>query len=239
MLVTSEDKKNLKNTGIYKITNPENGNFYIGSAAVGLSKRFSNHKRLLNLNKNPCIYLQRAYNKSKEKTFIFTVLEHCEKEDCISREQYYIDTYSPKYNLCKYAGSCRGLVRTETHIKNQFEATRSFSDNEVIQMFQLYNSGMKCASIAKILNCKPNNISCIINKPRKYISVKEKYNLKIENKINRYKGNYRITCPNGYVTIVSNLKLFASENGLEYSNLNRCSNNIIKKSKGYNVEKID
>jgi group I intron endonuclease len=239
MLVTSEDKKNLKNTGIYKITNPENGNFYIGSAAVSLSKRFSDHKRLLNLNKNPCVYLQRAYNKSDKKTFIFTILEHCEKEDCISREQYYIDTYSPKYNLCKYAGSSRGLIRTETHIKNQFEATRAFSDDEVIQMFNLYNSGVKCVTIAKILNCKPNNVSSIINKSHKYILVKDKYNLKIENKITRYKGNYLVTAPNGEVTIVSNLKLFALENGLESSNLNRCSNNIIKKSKGYKVEKID
>ena len=238
MLITTENKKSLKNTGVYKITNLENGKFYIGSAAVSFSKRFSNHKCLLHLNKNPCIYLQRAYNKSKDKSFIFTILECCKKENCIIREQYHIDQHIPEYNVCKYANNSRGVIQTKKHKINQFNAMRVFSDNDIIQMFNLYNSGMRCVDIAKFLNCKPNNISSIINKPNKYILVKQKYNLKVKNKINKYNGNYRIVSPLGEVFIVSNLKLFAMENNLDPTNLSKCSNNIIKKSKGYSVEKI-
>lgn len=226
-------------TGIYKITNPVNNEIYIGSAANGLKKRFWQHKRLLKLDKNPCKYLQRVYNKNPNVDFIFEVLEFCSKEDCIKREQYYIDTLNPKYNLCRVAGSSLGRKQTREAIVNQFEAQRAYTDQEVISMFEMYNKGVSVKEIAEFLNCKPNNISCIINKPYKYILVKEKYNLVVKNKKTYYSGRFLITKPNGEQVIVENLKKYAEENGLEASNLNRCSNGIIKKSKGYKVTKID
>ena len=51
MLVILNDE-NFKKCGIYKITNPSNKNFYIGSAAGTFHRRFLNHRRLLFLDKN-------------------------------------------------------------------------------------------------------------------------------------------------------------------------------------------
>jgi len=230
---------NMEKTGIYKIINPVNNKFYIGSASISFRKRFSNHKRLLHLNKNPCKFIQRVYNKNPDVDLIFEILQVCSKEDCIKREQYYIDTLKPKYNLCKIAGSTLGMVKTKEAIKKQFKAQRVYNDQEVISMFEMYNKGIKVKKISKILNCKPNNVSCIINKPNKYKLVKEKYNLLIKNKKTTYNGTYLITKPNGEQLIVQNLTKYAKENGLEASNLNKCSNNLIKTSKGYKVSKIN
>lgn len=229
----------MEKTGIYKITNPVNNEIYIGSASTTFNKRFWQHRRLLELNKNPCKYLQRIYNKNQNVNFVFEILEICPKEDCIKREQYYIDNFDPKYNLCRVAGSSLGRVRTKEAIKNQFEAQRTYSDQEVITMFEMYNKGVLVKEIAKFLNCKPNNISSIINKPHKYRIVKEKYNLKIKNKKTKYNGSFLIIKPNGEEVIIKNLKKYAEENMLDASNLNRCSNNIMRKSKGHKVIKID
>ena len=41
------------------------------------------------------------------------MLEYCSKEDLIQREQYYIDTLNPDYNLCLTAGSTLGKLHSE------------------------------------------------------------------------------------------------------------------------------
>jgi len=224
-------------TGVYKITNPANDNFYIGSSSVSLGRRFSAHNRLLKLNKNPCVFLQNAYN-ARTTDFVFEIVEVCERDQCIDREQYYLDILNPRYNICKNARSSLGRKSSEQSIKNLFEALRNFTDEDVILMFDLYNKNMKVTEIAKIVKCKPNNVSSILNKPKKYISVKEKYGLKILNKKTKYNGRFLITDPNGKEIIVDNLAKYARENNLESSNLNRCSNNIIKMCKGHKVEKL-
>lgn len=238
MLVKLNDE-NMEKTGVYKITNPVNNEFYIGSASLSFAKRFRNHRRLLKFSKNPCSYLQKAYNKNKHVDFIFEILEVCNKEECIKREQSYLDELKPKYNLCKMAGSSLGRKPSKQHLEKQFEAQRTFTDEQVISMFDLYNKGVKVKEIAEFINCKPNNVSCILNFPNKYKLVKEKYNLKLKNKKTLYNGRFLITKPNGEQIIVSNLKKFAKENNLCAANLNKCSNGIIKLSKGHKVEKLD
>jgi len=41
------------------------------------------------------------------------ILEYCEPEKCIEREQYYIDLLKPEYNLLKVAGSLLGFKHSE------------------------------------------------------------------------------------------------------------------------------
>ena len=104
MLILLSDV-DIKETGIYKITNPINGEIYIGSAANSFKKRFWNHRRLLISNKNPCKYLQRIYNKNPDVDFKFEILEICSKEKCIKKEQYYID------NLINYRDHTNCIVK--------------------------------------------------------------------------------------------------------------------------------
>ena len=45
--------------------------------------------------------------------FMVEILEYCEPEDVISREQHYFDTLSPEYNILKVAGSRLGKKHSE------------------------------------------------------------------------------------------------------------------------------
>lgn len=117
-------------SGIYKIVNLVNNKIYIGSA-INLHKRWILHKSRLKHNKHHCKHLQSSYNKHKENNFIFEVLEYVENQFLILREQHYIDTLNPQYNICKVAGSKLGYRKpkvlkeklprkkmTEEHRKN-------------------------------------------------------------------------------------------------------------------------
>ena len=100
--------------GIYKIENIINNKIYIGSCS-NFNVRKGSHLCLLRQGKHHSIKLQRSFDKYGEINFIITLIEKCEKENLISREQYYIDTLKPFYNICLVAGSTKGRVFTDSH----------------------------------------------------------------------------------------------------------------------------
>ena len=104
-------------SGIYAIYSEVNGRRYIGSA-VNFSKRWGTHLAGLRRNKHDNPHLQNAWNKYGEEAFEFVVLEGCEPELLIEREQYWFDQYDNKYNLTHVAGSRLGTTHTpETRAK--------------------------------------------------------------------------------------------------------------------------
>jgi group I intron endonuclease len=86
--------------GIYKITNTVNGKFYIGSS-VDTTRRWYEHKSSLVRGVSNSTILQAAWLKYGVDSFIFEVIEKCQREDRLDREQFYIDTLSPAYNTVK------------------------------------------------------------------------------------------------------------------------------------------
>ncbi len=106
--------------GVYQIRNLKNNKLYIGSAAAGFRDRWSLHLKQLRNSQHHSVHLQRAWNKYTEEVFIFEVLEECSPEQCLDREQYYLDTLlfancndkrfnQLGYNICRVAGSTRGI----------------------------------------------------------------------------------------------------------------------------------
>jgi group I intron endonuclease len=75
--------------GIYQILNKENNKMYIGSS-IKILTRIKRHKTQLMENKHHSRHLQRAYNKNKS-IWEFNVLEYCEKENLLKREQHYLN----------------------------------------------------------------------------------------------------------------------------------------------------
>lgn len=56
--------------------------------------------------------------KYGHSNFILEILEYCNKEELICREQHYINLLKPEYNLAKLAASCLGYKHTkETRAK--------------------------------------------------------------------------------------------------------------------------
>lgn len=97
-----------KVTGVYSIKNSVNSHEYIGSSSEHIPKRWRLHRQMLEENRHHSAILQRAWNKYGAENFTFEILEECCKDNCIVREQHYLDTRNPIYNICKVAGSPRG-----------------------------------------------------------------------------------------------------------------------------------
>jgi len=80
------------NCGIYRIINVVNNKVYIGNTLY-LDNRWKQHKWYLNNNKHPNRHLQSAWNKDKSYSFDYFILERCEPEKLLEREQFWIDKY--------------------------------------------------------------------------------------------------------------------------------------------------
>jgi group I intron endonuclease len=103
---------NKLKSGIYKIFNIKNDEIYIGSA-VNLKNRWNKHKWALKNKKHHSIILQRAFDKYGIDFFKFEIIEYVEVNSLIGREQYWIDKYSPTYNVLQKAGSSKGFKHSE------------------------------------------------------------------------------------------------------------------------------
>jgi group I intron endonuclease len=107
---------------IYKITNIINNNLYVGSC-YKVKQRRSKHFKDLDNNKHGNRHLQNAYNKYGKENFRFEVIEELMfpidyektliREHLENREQWYIDTLKPKYNIRKIAENNLGIKHSD------------------------------------------------------------------------------------------------------------------------------
>jgi len=93
------------NSGIYKITNKNNGKFYIGSSKH-LDRRWWEHQNDLVKNNHINPKLQHAWNYHGKNAFEFTIVETVDETKLFEREQFYLDTFKPNqigYNIAEKA----------------------------------------------------------------------------------------------------------------------------------------
>lgn len=108
---SGQDLIDVEKSGIYRITNIVNNKKYIGSAAVTIRKRLNHHIAMLDVNKHKNEYLQHSWNKYGRDNFIFEIVEVVENKDLLlEREQFYLDTEKPEYNINKSATNLLGLT---------------------------------------------------------------------------------------------------------------------------------
>ena len=99
---------------IYKISSPSG--FYIGSAKKFKGRR-NQHLSQLRRGIHANIMLQRAFHKYGEENIVFSIIEECDNCDLIDREQFYIDTLNPQYNIARTAGRMTGYKFTDEQKK--------------------------------------------------------------------------------------------------------------------------
>jgi len=108
-------KNNKKKSGIYRWNNLITGKSYVGSS-IYLSNRFNIYyyltfiKTKLNKGSSAIYSALLKYDYSK---FSLDILEYCEPNVLIYREQYYIDIFNPEYNILKVAGNKFGFKHSE------------------------------------------------------------------------------------------------------------------------------
>ena len=114
-------------SGVYCVINLESGKPYVGSA-INFRVRKNKHFSDLRLNKHGNTHLQNSYNYYEKENFIFEIIEHIEKSDEMSledfkfilleREDYWINFLKANdsdygYNIRKKASSNLGTKWTE------------------------------------------------------------------------------------------------------------------------------
>lgn len=114
--------------GVYCIRNILNNKRYIGST-INFKKRWFIHRDKLNKKIHLSRHLQSAWDKYGESSFIFEVLEECNEEKLIVKEQYCLDYYKSYnhdkgYNVRKIAESNRGIIFSDEHRRKIGEAHR-------------------------------------------------------------------------------------------------------------------
>ena len=100
-------------SGIYKITCLVNSKIYIGSTTDLNFRWKQGHLRQLKIGIHYNSHLQNSFDKYIEENFKFEVIEYCEKDQLIIREQHYIDTLKPHFNIRKIAESNLGLIMSD------------------------------------------------------------------------------------------------------------------------------
>lgn len=177
---------NTNISGIYKIKNTINNNFYIGSA-LNIRKRWNIHISDLRRGKHHSEHLQNAFNKYGESAFEFSVIEICNKYELILMEQKWIDELNPKYNMCPKAGSPlgtkhgketrakiglyhKGKIISEDQRKKISYAVRgdnnpraNLSNSDVIQIRHLWDSGMSPKDLSLKFDASKSTINAIIS----------------------------------------------------------------------------
>ena len=117
------------NCGIYRITCKSNGKFYVGSSR-DLKFRWQQHRSDLRHNRHRNDKLQHSFNKYGEENFLFEVIETCSEELLLEREQYFIDTTSPWFNLTPTAGSNYGWNHSDDTKKKISDSTRGVRNHK-------------------------------------------------------------------------------------------------------------
>ncbi len=103
-------------SGVYKITNSQTGDFYIGSS-VNLGARKNRHINDLRRCTHYNQHLQNAFSLYGEKSFDFDYIILCDIDNLAKYEQLMCDILKPVYNKRKLVDSNRGRKLSEEQIK--------------------------------------------------------------------------------------------------------------------------
>lgn len=98
---------------MYVIRNTVNGKVYVGSTQRSLRRRLSHHRSALRRGSHRNGHLQAAWNRYGEAAFVAAVLELVQSADVVAREQFWIDSLQPQYNISPTAGSLTGYTFTD------------------------------------------------------------------------------------------------------------------------------
>jgi hypothetical protein len=158
---------NKNKSGVYKLTNIITNECYIGSSS-NLSKRFYRYFSINYLKDKTERYNSRIYtailNYGYNK-FNLEILEYCDKNLLIKKEQYFMDLYKPKYNIALKAGSLLGFKhseKTKLKLKNRNNKTghRTILINKKNNHIKEYSS---IRAAAKDLNISHTTLLRYIN----------------------------------------------------------------------------
>lgn len=130
-------------SAIYKIQSiikPER--VYVGSA-VQIKRRWEKHLCELRNKRHANNKLQNHFNKYGQKDLVFVIIEPCFPEFLFIREQYYIDTLNPYFNIVRKVGINSRVISEETKNKLRIAGSGSVVSEETRNKIRIANTGRK------------------------------------------------------------------------------------------------
>lgn len=105
-------------SGIYAIRCLKNDKVYVGSA-VNIARRWYEHRTDLNRGIHHSARLQASWTRYGSESFSFEILESCQKDEVVTREQWWIDKLGAALrnsglNIAPIAGTTAGLSHNKT-----------------------------------------------------------------------------------------------------------------------------
>lgn len=163
--------------GIYCVLNKINGKIYIGSSS-DIRRRHNVHKTKLNCNVHCNKHLQNSVNKYGINNFKFLVIESCEKDDLIKREQYWLDytkCYDNKigYNIRTIADSntnCKRPMSEETKEKMRIIGRDRGSTKEFKEFISSLHKGKVASEETKLKSSISHKGQVVSKETRKKMS---------------------------------------------------------------------
>ena len=104
-------KDNKDKSFVYRWINKVNNKEYLGSTA-NAKRRLLKYYDLSSLNL-VSMPIYKAILKHGHSNFIFEIIEYCEPDKVLEREQYYLDNFDFDYNILEKADSILGYKHTE------------------------------------------------------------------------------------------------------------------------------
>ncbi len=183
--------------GIYQIKNKSNQKVYIGSS-INIKNRLYKHLWLLKKNKHDNIHLQNSFNEYGEDCFEFSLVENCEYDELISRENYYINAFSScnndfGYNLALVNEFRRNTYNDEVKIKlSKFNLIKNGNINKFSLINILTNEEFIFETLVDGANYLINN--GFAKGSHKNVRMKISSSLRGVKVNNGHKGTIRKTC---------------------------------------------
>lgn len=223
--------------GIYAIVHIETGRRYIGSA-VSISSRWSKHKSDLRSGSHCNRKLRGSWAKHGENAFRFEVVELVtDRTKLIEREQFWMDTLNPYYNLVMVAGSCLGMkmsaearAKISAANKGQYRMPAESHQRRIEKITGLKQTAETCDKRrAKMLGRTFSDES--ISKMRDATANRSQDHLDKIGESNA--GEYIVTAPDGTEISVRNLSKFCRENDLLQNKMSNVATGSRKHHKGW------
>jgi group I intron endonuclease len=120
-------------SGIYQIRRLLSNKRYIGSSASISKRRWKEHKRQLKAGNHHNKYLQRAWIKYGAINFLFEILEICEPQFLLKREQWYLDNHNPEYNFTSNAQAPMKGLKHSFSTKQKMSKAQTGSGNGMFE----------------------------------------------------------------------------------------------------------
>ena len=162
----NEISKYLKGkSGVYCWVNLINGKYYIGSG-VELNVRVSDYFQNSYLKNKNNLPIVKAILKYGLGNFALVILEFTDKENLLSREDHYLKSLSPEYNILENAGNSLGYKHTLESIKkitdsvnSRLEELREWASERKGEKNPFFGKTHTAEAISKISEAKKGHIT--------------------------------------------------------------------------------